>query len=123
MRINKTISPINLLVVIVDRYLGEAVTQILEQNSIKAYIQCLGHGTAESEISDLFGFGIKERDIVLSFVVPNASEELLQKLNEEFKFTERHNGLAFTVPINSAEKQLLKILNIKVGEKTNGKKI
>jgi len=110
------LSPIDLLITIVDQNSGEKVINFLKQKDVSYYVECSGHGTAESELQDLFGFGIRERDIVISLVNSKKSEELLHELNEIFGFNERHTGLAFTVPLNSAEKQLADLLNIKLGE-------
>lgn len=108
------LSPIDLLITIVNRGMGEKVKETISEFNFKNHIELIGYGTAESEISDLFGFGIKERDIVLSFVESEKSKAVLDKLNEEFYFNERHTGLAFTIPLNSAEKSLVDLLKLKL---------
>lgn len=106
-------SYIELLIVIVKRHKGHIVCEILNEYKCVNHINCIGHGTTDSEVADLFGFGIIERDIVVSVIASNKTEKILKDLDTTFHFDERHNGLAFTVPINSIEKNLLDLLNIK----------
>jgi hypothetical protein len=105
-------SPVDLLIAIVNRHKGHNVCEILNDYKVQMHLNCIGHGTAESTLADLFGFGIVERDIVISLVPVTISEKILNKLNREFHFNERHNGLAMTIPVNSIEKNLLDFIKV-----------
>lgn len=105
-------SPINLLIVIVNRHKGDSVVAALNEKNITAHVNCMGYGTSESGIADLFGFGIIERDIVASLVPSTESKNILEELNGKFNFDEPHNGLAFTVPVNSIEKKLFDFIKV-----------
>lgn len=114
MKRKKIISPIDLLIVIIPRHKGNKVCKILNDYKIYTHVNCIGYGTAESTIADLFGFGIKERDIVFAIIPTDKGEKLLDVFENEFKFEEKDNGLAMTLPINSIEKKLFDL--IKIGE-------
>lgn len=105
-------SPIELLIVVVNRHKGESVIEILNEKKVSIHVNCMGQGTSESGIADLFGFGIIERDVVLSLVPSEKKESILEELNQKFNFDQPHNGLAFTVPINSVEKKLLDFIKV-----------
>ncbi|MFA6860140.1 MAG: hypothetical protein WCR30_01975 [Clostridia bacterium] len=106
-------SPLELLITIVERHRGHEVCEILNTNQDVTHINCIGYGTADSEIADLFGFGISERDVVLSLVQSENSVEILKKLNEKFDFNKKNNGISFTIPVNSIEKKLYNLLKMR----------
>ena len=109
-------SPVlELMVVVVNRGKGEEVTKTLTRNGAKAQIICLGEGTAESEVANFFGFGTIERDVVLALVDYERSAKALERISKKFKFDKRHNGLGFTVPLQSAGMGLIKHLKIDLG--------
>jgi hypothetical protein len=99
-----------LLLVIVNRHEGHNVVNILNKNKIESHINCIGHGTSESGIAELFGFGIIERDMVLSIIPNELNEKILDDLNNVFNFDEPHKGLALTIPVNKIEKKLLNLI-------------
>lgn len=117
MKNEKINSPLDILMVIIDAAYEEVLVPLLEKNDVTNYIHLAGRGTAESELSELFGFGIKNREVFLCLVKSEKSEELLEILNNEIHFDIEHQGLAFTIPLNSAEKELLKLFHIKLGGK------
>ena len=110
-------SPVNLLITIVGRNKGNEVVEILNKYKIFTHVICIGNGTSESGIADLFGFGIIERDIVISLIHVSTSSKILNSLDKNFHFNEKHNGLALTIPINSIEQKSLEILKIIKKEK------
>ena len=109
---NNNESPIDLLVVIVPRNDGRKVCEILDKYNIHLQLNCMGHGTAKSNIADLFGFGISERDVVFSIIPTEKGNELLDFFNKTFEFEKKDNGLAMTLPINIIEKKLFNLINI-----------
>lgn len=117
MRKKKIDSPVNLLIAIVGRNKGTDAIKVLNRYKIFTHFVCIGNGTAESEIADLFGFGIIERDVVISLAPVTNSTKILNSLDRKFHFKERHNGLALTIPINSVEKKILESLKIIKEEK------
>ncbi|HPR40615.1 MAG TPA: hypothetical protein PKY19_07385 [Oscillospiraceae bacterium] len=93
--------PVEMLVTIVDRGLGEKVVGFNQAQDVKVNMICLGRGTANSHILDLLGLGSTEKDVVLSFVPVSRVQEALANLSEKMEFKKPGKGIAFSIPINS----------------------
>lgn len=111
MKKNLKPSPIQLLVTIVNPKEVDNVLEILNTMQEKNNLILLGYGTADSQVLDLFGFGIMERSMTLSLVQTKNASALVEKIATTLQFeTEERKGLAFTVAINSIEKGFLEEL-------------
>lgn len=93
--------PVEMLVTIVDRGLGEKVVGFNRAHDVKVNMICLGRGTASSRVLDLLGLGSTEKDVVLSFVPVNRVQEALSNLGEKMEFQKPGRGIAFSIPVNS----------------------
>ena len=101
-------SPIEVLITIVNLNETDNVLKILKEFGEINTLVVLGHGTAESEIIDLFGFGVIERTITFTIIQTKNSSLLVEKICNDLQFeTEARKGLVFTLPINSIEKNFL----------------
>lgn len=110
-------SPIDLLFVVTNSDAVEKLNEILNRYKLNNNLAIFANGTVDSEIVDLFGFGILNRMLTTSIIQTSKSQELLKNISDELGFeTEEGKGIAFTVPINSIEKYGLNILNIKWGK-------
>lgn len=104
-------SPIEVLFTIVAKKEVDNVLKILNEFKEKNSIVVFGHGTVESEIVNLFGFGLLERGLTISIIKAENSSVLIERISKDLQFeTDEHVGLAFTVPINSIEKEFLNYL-------------
>ncbi|MBE6893483.1 MAG: hypothetical protein E7482_05670 [Ruminococcaceae bacterium] len=92
---------IDLVFTIVSRGKGETVLDVLRENKILQNTVCHGRGTAPSSILEMLGLGATEKDIVLSFVKNEKSEEIIRKISEKLVFSKPGNGISFTVPLQS----------------------
>ena len=92
---------IDLVFTIVSRGKGETVLDVLRENKILQNTICQGRGTAPSSILEMLGLGATEKDIVLSFVKNEKSEEIIRKISEKLVFSKPGNGISFTVPLQS----------------------
>ncbi len=97
------IRKIKLLVSIVDRGMGEKVVSIYKQHNVVINLICLGKGTASSEILDYLGLDKNEKDIALSIIPGCKSKLILESLNNHINLNKYGNGIAFSVPISSAD--------------------
>ena len=93
--------PVEMLVTIVDRGLGEKVVGFNRAHDVKVNMICLGRGTASSRVLDLLGLGSTEKDVVLSFVPVSRVQEALSNLGEKMEFQKPGRGIAFSIPVNS----------------------
>ena len=61
----------------------------------------LSKGTASSEILSSLGLGEPEKDMILCFCEKANVEYIYNILSGEFKFKEKHNGIAMTIPVSA----------------------
>ncbi|HWQ79171.1 MAG TPA: hypothetical protein VN381_10165 [Anaerovoracaceae bacterium] len=94
------IKRIKLLVVIVDRGLGEEVAEVLRENGVTFNLISPAYCAAGSQIMDYLGLTSLERDMILSVVSEHISHEVLNKILYKFDLDEPSKGIAFTVPIS-----------------------
>jgi len=109
----KSISaPFELLITIVERGKSDKVCEILSVHDCQHNLITLGEGTAKSAASDIFGFGIVEREIIWSLVDPIMTNKILKTLNETLELDKPQRGIAMTIPCNAASNLMLDILGI-----------
>ena len=74
----------------------------------------MGKGTAESDIADMFGFGLSDKAI-LALLVPQSSQEKILKDLSDFLGIEKDSyGLAMLLETSSASSVVLDMMGIKV---------
>ena len=112
MKNTKIESPISLLISIVDRDLTQEIEKYLNEKNLIGGLAFMGKGTAESEIADIFGFGIVEREIVWSLINPLMSDKVLKTLNEVLELNKPARGIAMTIPASAASNLMLDVLGI-----------
>lgn len=97
---------IKLLLSIIDRGMGEEITEMFRENHVMYNMILLGKGTAKSEILDYLGLGRTDKDIVISVGDEDNIKTVLDILCEKLKLNEPGNGIAFTIPISSVDSAL-----------------
>lgn len=105
-------SPVELLVVIVNRGKTDLVNQILSVYNVNNGVTTFAEGTAISKKVDFFGFGVIEREVVWAFVKVEDTDEIMKKLTDELHLEKNHTGIAMTLPVKSASSNLLDLLGI-----------
>lgn len=106
-------SPVKLLLTIVDDGVGDLLEKYYNERNLTGGLVFKGKGTAESEIADLFGFGLSDKDIVAIFV-PSDCEDIVNDVNEITGIERDSYGLNMVLEINSASSNLLDGLGIKL---------
>ena len=106
--------PFEILIAIVDHGKGEKVVKLLEDNNIPLTLQMQGKGTAQSEVADLFGFGVVERDVIACFVEEKRSKAMVKLVYTDLELNVEHTGLVFTIQPSGATMDLLKTLKVEV---------
>lgn len=92
---------LRLVITIVDRKKGKKVIQIFERLGCKTHQTLLGTGTAPTEIFEYLGFGVIEKDVVLSVADEMIVPFMLEALNTELDFASPGHGVACSIPIQS----------------------
>ena len=105
-------SPVELVVAICDDKKGEEIELYLNSVNLNAGLLFMGKGTAESEIADLFGFGMNNRDIVAVIVPKTKTDKVVKKINEITGIETDSYGLTFVMPLSSASSTLMDLAKI-----------
>ena len=111
------------LLSIVERDKGKKLIKELENNNIKVNFQCVGLGTAPTEMLDIFGLGTKDKDIVISLGTEKIVKDLISNFGTIFESHSKYGGLMIILKISAANRILTEILNFnnnKNTEKGNG---
>ncbi|MEG1930242.1 MAG: hypothetical protein RR131_03795 [Anaerovorax sp.] len=96
------IKKVKLLIVIVDRGVGEAVSSVLRKMQVTFNLTSPGYGAAGSDLADYLGITSDEKDIVISVVLEEKVQSALDLLLYKFNLDQPGNGVAFTIPITGA---------------------
>lgn len=92
---------LSILLTIVDRGKGEAVTHLLEQEGVTAHFITLGNGTAHQDLLSLLGLRDTAKDIVVSFLPTARAKRAMHRLSYALEIDLPGKGIAFTVPMGS----------------------
>lgn len=95
-----TISPMQLLVSIVERGKGAHLVAHYKGYKLLHHNQAAGRGTAASHLLDTLGFGTTERDVVLTFGPRDTVRQLMYHLKEEDRSKLDAQGIAFPLNIS-----------------------
>ncbi len=105
-------APFEILVAIVDHGEGNKVVELLEQNHITHILSTQGKGTTKSELADLFGFGMVERDIIFCLIDEDRSKALVELVYTDLNMGVEHSGFVFTVTPSGATLDLINSLKM-----------
>ena len=84
-----------ILLSIVERDKGKKLIKELEQLNIPINFQCVGFGTAPTEMMDIFGFGSNDKDIVISIGTEKNIRDMMSDFGTTFV---SHSCLLYTSP-------------------------
>ena len=73
--------------------------------------QCLGKGTAPSEIMDIFGLSGTSRLVTIGVMPKFMAKELFEKITRTMLIHQRGGGIALTVPITGLQSPMLHLMN------------
>ncbi len=102
--------PMRVLVVITTPKLADKASDMFKEYRIPLQYEWYGVGTAPSEIIDILGLGNPDKTVLISFTKKYIAESLMRKLKKKLKIGTVNSGIAFTVPIKSANSLIVKML-------------
>lgn len=111
------------LLSIVERDKGNKLIKILDDIGIRLNVQCVGFGTAPTEMMDIFGLGTKDKDIVISLANEDAVKDMMADFGESFESHTKYGGLMIIMQTSAASRVLTEVLsynNDLNAEKGNG---
>lgn len=95
---------------IIERGKAKAYIEMLDKRKIGFRLQCVGQGTASSEMMDILGLGSSDKDIVLSYAPRKMVAALAAELTKDLSSGMGYNGLMMllsTSAINNIAAELL----------------
>lgn len=101
---------VKLIVTIAERGSGNALAKFYEKHNVNCSFQCMGHGTASSELLDVLGVGSSEKDILLSIAGKMTADRLLDKLDNELQGNSFGNGIVFDIPVTGLNSIIATVL-------------
>ncbi len=90
---------IKLAVTFAERGRGTELAKMYARQGVKYSYQCMGRGTASSELLDVLGLGTAEKDILISYAARENIERLMNKLDHDLQDSEFGNGIVFDIPM------------------------
>lgn len=96
----QNISPMQLVVAIVERGKGFSLIREYEQFKLLEHFQTTGFGTASSHLLDTLGFGTTERDVLLSFAPKDTVEQFMRFLKDDDRSSLGTPGIAFSLNLS-----------------------
>lgn len=112
-----------ILLSIVERDRGKKLIKELENINIKVNFQCVGLGTAPTEMMDIFGLGSKDKDIVISLGSETVVKDMMVNFGTIFESHTKYGGLMVIFKTSAANRILTEILGFNIdknSEKGNG---
>jgi nitrogen regulatory protein PII len=97
---NNEMTELELVCIIVDLGLGSKVMQTAKKHGISGGTVLLGKGTIKNRLLELFAITDVRKEIVLMGTDMATASQVLEKLDEKFKFSKPNHGIAFTTSIN-----------------------
>lgn len=99
------------LLSIVEQGRGKKLIKGLEELKIKVNFQTVGFGTAPTEMMDIFGFGTKDKDIIISLGAEADIRDMMANFGESFESHSKYGGLMIVLSISASSRVLSEILN------------
>lgn len=99
------------LLSIVARDKGIKLIKVLESINIRMNFQCVGFGTAPTEMMDIFGLGSNDKDIVISFATENTVKDMMLDFGTTFESHTKFGGLMIILTTSAASRVLTELLS------------
>lgn len=111
------------LLSIVERDKGKKLIKVLEGINIRMNFQCVGLGTAPTEMMDIFGLGTNDKDIVISLAAESCVKDMMADFGTSFQSHTKYGGLMIILETSAAGRVLTELLSYggtSSSEKGNG---
>ncbi len=99
------------LLSIVERDKGTKLIKVLENLGIRMSFQCVGFGTAPTEMMDIFGLGTNDKDIVISLAAEGTVKEMMADFGTSFESHTKFGGLMIILETSAASRVLTELLS------------
>jgi len=114
MKAPKVSDKVSVMLSICDNEQESILQEFLTRKKLKNGLIFMGKGTAESEIADIFGFGLSDKVISAVLVPESSQEKLILELTELLGIEKDHYGLTMLLETSSASSVVLDMVGIKL---------
>ena len=90
-----------MLLAIIRRGKGGIYIKALQEDDVVMHFQCVGEGTAPSEMMEILGLGNSEKDIVISFATKTTADRIADDLSKNVGKTYGYQGLFMVIPTSA----------------------
>lgn len=90
-----------MLLSIIRRGKGGQYIKMLKENDVVLHFQCVGEGTAPSEMMDILGLGNSEKDIMISFATKSTANRIASSLSKNVGSSLGYQGLFMIISTNA----------------------
>ncbi len=98
------------LLSIVERDKGKKLIKVLESINIRMNFQCVGFGTAPTEMMDIFGLGPNDKDIIISLASEKTVKDMMSDFGTSFQSHTMFGGLMIILNTSAASRVLTELL-------------
>lgn len=100
-----------MVLIITNHEYRRKLEQTFQNFRIPIYYQCQGHGTAPSEMLDIFGLSGSGRLLTIGLLPKFLVRDLLDALQQRIPLHKRGGGIVLTIPITGLQRPILQLLN------------
>ena len=100
-----------ILLSIVERDKGQKLIKELEHLNIRINFQCVGLGTAPTDMMDIFGLGSHDKDIIISVGAENIVRDMMVNFGSSFESHSKYGGLMIILPVSATNRIMTEILS------------
>ena len=109
-----------MLLSIIQRGKGAQYIKMLKAYNMVLHYQCVGSGTASSEMMDILGLGNSDKDIMLSFATYDTINALSGELSKLVGSNMGYNGLSMVISVSAFSKITAEIIKKNSNEELKG---
>ncbi|MBQ8319966.1 MAG: hypothetical protein IJX81_03705 [Clostridia bacterium] len=113
---------IKILFSIVERGKGKELIELLNARGIRFHLQTVGHGTAPSEMKDIFGLVNSEKDVVISLASERALASFAAEQGQVVGKNTHYGGLTMITRLTAIGRVTAEILERGVALEKGGKR-
>lgn len=100
-RSNIEIKKMLVCLTIVNSGQGEAIRKLMEKFSCATSLILKGEGTASKDLYDVLGLKDNYKDVIISFVSEDVSDDVIYELNLYFNSNKKNKGVASILEMDS----------------------
>lgn len=113
---NRATGRVMALLSVVERGKGKKLMKTLKEQDMRLHFQCMGSGTAPTEMKDIFGIGSKDKDVIISLGAEPVVKELMKNFGNCFHSYSEYGGLMLVLQPNAVNRLTAEILNYNIEE-------